>query len=158
MRAATIEHEIAALAATGGDGVLIIEAAADEVVQVLGVYVHNLDNTTDELMHYAAGKITTKGALASAAAPNLILHETGDGATGLTLYGADNNGMTTEPTTWAAPLHEDAPSSRVGFRKEWSPINSIWLSPGELFGIRLITTPVTAFKAACKIEVVEYGG
>lgn len=161
MRFYTTELEIAALNPSAGDGILIIEAPADLIVQVIRACLYNLDNDTHEMLHAAFTPVATKGSLVGASTPAIRKHDNGDVASSVTTYGAGNAGMTTEPTAWGDPYDEQGFSNLNGY--EYNPPmigvgGAPILSPSMLAGIRLMAAPSAAFQAKAIIEFAEIGG
>ena len=99
MRLYTTELEVASFNAIAGDGILIIKAPSDLILLIIKTAVYKTDNDTHEMLHVATLPITTEGSLAGASTPAIRSHDNGDAASTVTTFGADANGMTTEPTT-----------------------------------------------------------
>ena len=155
-RTYTTEVEIAALNPTAGDGILIIEAPADMVVEVNRAALFNLATDTHEQLEVGFFPVTTKGSLAGASTPAKQKHDNGDAASTVTTYGAGNAGMTTEPDAWGDPFDEQGVSNLAGY--EYEPTRPPILSPSALAGLRLMQVPSAAFKAKALITFTEIGG
>ena len=162
MRYYTVEHEIAALNPSAGDGVLIIEVPADLVVAVVRACLYNLENDVHEMLHVGFFPITTKGSLAGGgAAPTPRKHDNGDAASSVTVYEGGNTGMATEPDVWGDPYDEQGFSNLNGY--EYNPpliglMGGPIISPSGLAGLRMMAAPSAGFKAKALIEYAEIGG
>lgn len=161
MRFYTTELEVASFDASAGDGILIIEAPNDLVVMIIKAVVYNTDNDTHEMLHIATLPVITKGPLTGASTPAKRKHDNGDVASSVITYGADANGMTTEPTTWGDPYDDQGFSNLNGYEFN-PPLVSLnagpVISPSGLAGIRLIKAPGTAFGLKALITFAEIGG
>jgi hypothetical protein len=159
MRIYTVEHEIAALNPTGGDGLLVVEAPNDLVLQVIRTAVYNLSTDTHEQLEAETAPITTKGSLAGGgSAPTPRKHDNGDAASSVSVYEAGNSGLSTEPTTWGDPYDGQGFSNLAGYEYE-PPVDARpTISPSGLFGVRLMAAPSGAFKAKVVITFGEIGG
>ena len=155
MRLYTVELEVASFNAAADDGVLIIEAPADMVVAIVAAQI-SMDFASHETVHASFGKITTKGSLAGASTPAIAQHSTGDAASTVTTYGANADGMTAEPSTWADPVES---SIQGGWQWVFEPPfdSRLILSPSELAGLRILKQP-TAANMQATITFAEIGG
>lgn len=155
-RTYTVEHEIAALAPTAGDGLLVVEAPADLVLRVDNVKVKNVDNDIHEQLWIGTFPITTKGSLAGGGAPPTPRkHDNGDVASSVTMYEAGNAGLATEPDAWGDPFDESGDSNTIGY--EYAPANPPYISPSGLFGVRMMAVP-TVGRFKILITFTEIGG
>jgi hypothetical protein len=157
-RTYTTELEIAALNPTAGDGVLVIEAPADMVVEIVRASLYNLATDTHEMLHVGVFPVATKGSLTGASTPAIRKHDNGDAASTVTTYGAGNAGMTTEPDAWGDPYDEQGVSNVAGYEFEPPPDCRPILSPSALAGLRLMAAPSAAFQAKAIITFTEIGG
>lgn len=157
----TTELEVASFNPTAGDGILIVEAPSDLVLQIVKAAVYNTDNDTHEMLHMAFLPVTVKGPLVGASTPLIRQHDNGDAASTVITYGADANGMTTEPTTWGDPYDDQGFSNLNGYEFN-PPLTSLLagpiVSPAGLAGIRLIAVPSVAFGLKALITFAEVGG
>lgn len=162
MRVYTVEHEIAALNPTAGDGLLVVEAPSTMVLEVIRAALYNVDNSTHEQLHAGTFPITDKGSITGGgSAPAPRKHDPGDPSSSVTIYEAGNGGLATEPTTWGDPFDEQGFSNLVGY--EYEPNSEPRdarpkISPSGLFGVRLMAAPSVAFKAKLLITFGEIGG
>lgn len=158
MRFYTTEVEISSLSPTAGDGILIVEAPGDLILQIVRACLFNLDNDTHEMLHAGFFPVTTKGSLAGDSTPNIRKHDNGDAASTVVTYGADAAGMSTEPDAWGDPYDEQGFANSAGYVYEPAFDERPIVSPSGLAGIRLMTAPGTAFGAKALITFAELGG
>lgn len=158
MRIYTTELEIASLNPTAGDGILIIEAPSDLVVEIIRVCLYNIDADTHEMLQAGFYPITTKGSLAGASTPAIRKHDNGDAASSVTTYGANASGMSTEPSAWGDPYDDQGFSNLAGYEYEPPFDARPRISPSGLAGLRLMLAPGTAFGAKALLTFGEIGG
>jgi len=161
MRSYTTVLKVASFNAIAGDGILIVEAPSDLILLIVKAAVYNTDNDTHEMLNMEFLPVTTKGPLAGASTPAIAKHDPGDIASSVITFGADANGMTTEPTTWGDPYDGQGFSNINGYEFN-PPLVSLnagpVVSPSGLAGIRLIDAPSGAFGLKALITFAEIGG
>lgn len=159
MRFYTVEHEISNLNPSAGDGLLIIEAPNNKVIQFVRAAFYDVERTTDDLIHIGVFPIASKGSLTGAGSPPTPRkHDPGDPASTVTVYECNSSGMATEPTTWGDPFDEQGGSNRPGYEYEPPFDAREYISPTGLFGVRMMNVPAAPFKAKILITFAEIGG
>lgn len=159
MRVYTVAHEITSLNPAAGDGLLIVENANDQVLEVIRAALYNMNITTQEILVAGVFRVATKGSLTGGgAAPTPVKANPGDTASACTIYEAGASGMATEPTAWGDRLDEQGQSNIAGY--EWEPPfdSRPIINPSGLFGLRLMKVPAAAFNAKILITYGEIGG
>lgn len=159
MRFYTVEHAIAALNPTAGDGILVVEAPSDLILEIVRCAVYNVDTDTHEILHFGTFPVATKGSLAGGGSPPTPRkHDNGDAASSVTIYEGGNAGMATEPSAWGDPFDEQGVSNVAGYEYEPPFDARPVISPSGLFGIRMMLAPSGAFSAKVLITFAERGG
>ncbi len=154
----TAEIEIAALLPAAGDGLLTLECPGDMVLEILSASVTNMDTDVAEQIACGLFDITDETSLAGTAiVPRK--HEQGDVASSVTALGAGNAGMAGEPDVWASKAYDrQGANNLAGYRYDPIPEERPIVSPGKFIGLRMLTVPAAAFKAAVQIVYREIGG
>ena len=151
-------EEITALNPTAGDTLLLLEAPGDAVLELLSCRLTNSSVDTSEQLEWGLFRVGTKG---SPAGNSITPEKTEDGsvASGATVLGAGNAGLTTEPTSYnSEPLMQDGMNNLGGGEEDLVPEDRIYISPSGLVGIRLMAAPSAAFNAHVTMKWREIGG
>jgi hypothetical protein len=147
----TAEIEIASLSAA--KTVMLLELPADIVVEILSAHITNMDNDSNEQLEAGLFEVTTIGSPTGTA----VTPEPHEGvlAAGTTATGD----LSAEPTAYNGKGYDrQGFSNLAGYRYDPIPEERAILSPSADVGLRLLSAPATAFKAACQIVFREIGG
>jgi hypothetical protein len=146
--------EIASVAAA--KTLLLGTAPADAAIEILSVSITNADIETSEQMIAAISRVTTLGSpsddttalMATAAA------EAGSATSDVTWLG----NLDVEPTAYNAnPIRYEGFNNIGGFYFDPLPETRPIIAPSASFGVRLISTPSTAFRAIVSVTYREIG-
>jgi len=148
----TAEIEIASLSA--GKTALHLAVPSDLAIEILAARITNMSVDTNEQLEAGVFDITTNGS-PTGTAVTPTKHENGDVASSVTVLGD----LTAEPTTYASKGYDRQGFSNLGgYHYDPIPEERPVKSPGSYLGLRLLSAPATAFKAACEITFREIGG
>lgn len=159
MRFYTVEHEISNLNPGVGDGLLIIEAPNNKVIQFVRAAFYDIERTTDDTLHVGVFPVSGKGSLQGAGTPPVPRkHDPGDPASTVTVYECNSSGMVVEPNNWGDAFDEQGFVNRMGYEHEPPFDARQYIGPTGIFGVRMMKAPSAPFKAKIIITFAEIGG
>ncbi|GEM_PF-7101393 len=147
----TAEIEIASVSAA--KTLLLLEAPADGVLEILSANVTNMNNDSNEQLEAGLFEVTTKGTPAGTSVTP-TKHEPGDQASSATATGD----LTAEPSAYdTKAIDRQGFSNLAGYRYDPIPEERPVVKPGGLVGLRLLAAPATAAKMTAQIVYRQIG-
>lgn len=139
---------------SGAKTLMYITSPADAVVEILEVMVTNASVDNSEQHDFSIARITSLGT-PTATAVTPAETEEGSAAAGSTVAA---NVTASEPTYAAVPLDYQGVSGLAGYQFFPPPEGRVYLSPSTSIGVRILSTPTSAFDARVQIKFREIGG